>query len=282
MSLRDSFSRIYSQNDGRGQEMSFTGSLMIEKRFLDKDSLEKYIIEYFKPDKLQRSEQDVTSFWDFCQYKIVFYLCESSDPHFEQEIGIEFDKEAVSTDQYKLCIGFFKYLNERTEGDMLFGSDIDEEICSFHGDETFYSNGLDYVQGINIRRMNCYTPYGVYNGFPYEVGKGQGDYVLLYPDLDDGKEHTEYEKIRYAKVVKYRELSEISSFDFFAEYKGHRTLIARTKDPDVFEIYVNDHQLAVELGFDRCDKYCYNLMVNKTEIKFITKKVPCELPWRKK
>ena len=114
--------------------MSFTGSLMIKKSFLDKGNLEKFIIEYFKPDKeIQIYEQNVAgnkviSYWGFCQYKIVFYLGESSDPRFEQELGIEFDKEALSEDQYKLCIGFFKYLKEKTDGDMLFESDIDEEI----------------------------------------------------------------------------------------------------------------------------------------------------------
>ena len=41
---------------------------------------------------------------------------------------------------------------------------------------------------------------------------------------------------------------------------------------DEYEIYVNDYAVAQKLGFDRCDKYCYNRMVKKAAVKVIYEK----------
>ena len=53
--------------------MSFTGSLMIKKGFLDNDSLKKYIIEYFKPETELYTEELKNKnilYRDFCSYDL--------------------------------------------------------------------------------------------------------------------------------------------------------------------------------------------------------------------
>ena len=144
--------------------MSFTGSLMIKKVFLDRDSLKKYIIEYFKPDTellVRELENNNIIYRNFCAYNIEFCLEEKTeddhyshwesyilgdDLHFSQQIIIRFEKTALSTDQYVLCIGFFRYLKEKTESEMLFSSDTSDEICLFREDKIIFANGSEYLE----------------------------------------------------------------------------------------------------------------------------------------
>ena len=144
--------------------MSFTGSLMIKKGFLDKEDLKKYIIEYFKPDtelKIQEPENKNIVYRNFCSYNMDLCLEEKveddhyshwrsnildSDFHFSQQIIIGFEKEALSTDQYVLCIGFFRYLKEKTDSDMLFESDTSDEICLFREDKIIFAKGSEYLE----------------------------------------------------------------------------------------------------------------------------------------
>lgn len=109
--------------------MSFTGSIMIQKGFLDKDSFEKYIIDYFKPDRtIAKSRTENTWYRNFCLYNIGLCLDEKVEDdhyanresfiigqkfHFSQEIVIDFEKEALSKDQYIICIGFLGILKKR-------------------------------------------------------------------------------------------------------------------------------------------------------------------------
>ena len=145
-------------------QMSFTGSIMIQKGFLDKDSFEKYIIDYFKPDRaIAKSRTENTWYRNFCLYNIGLCLDENVEDdhyanresfitgqnfHFSQEIVIDFEKEALSKDQYILCIGFLRYLKEKTDSDMLFVSDTDDEICLFHGNHIIFSEGSKYLEDL--------------------------------------------------------------------------------------------------------------------------------------
>ena len=137
---------------------------MIKKGFLDKDSLKKYIIEYFKPETELYTEELKNKnilYRDFCSYDLDLCLevktendhyshwksyILGTDFHFSQQIIIGFDKTALSTDQYILCIGFFRYLKEKTDSDMLFESDTSDEICLFHEDKIIFSEGSKYLE----------------------------------------------------------------------------------------------------------------------------------------
>ena len=144
--------------------MSFTGSLMIKKGFLDKESLKKFILEYFKPDseiKIEELKNKNIVYRNFCSYNMALCLEEKvkddhyshwesyilgADFHFTQEIIISFEKTALSTDQYVLCIGFFRYLKEKTDSDMLFQSDSSDEICLFHEDKIIFAKESEYLE----------------------------------------------------------------------------------------------------------------------------------------
>ena len=137
---------------------------MIKKGFLDKDSLKKYILEYFKTDtglQVEELKNKTILYRNFCSYNIDLCLEEKTeddhyshwdsyisgeDFHFTQEMIIGFEKTALSTDQYVLCIGFFRYLKEKTDSDMLFVSDSSDEICLFHEDKIIFSEGSKYLE----------------------------------------------------------------------------------------------------------------------------------------
>ncbi|MBO4241804.1 MAG: MBL fold metallo-hydrolase [Clostridiales bacterium] len=72
---------------------------------------------------------------------------------------------------------------------------------------------------------------------------------------------------------KQENITEAYKLQTYAEYKGYKTFIARSVG-DEYEIYVNDYALAQKLGFNRCDKYAYNLMVRKSDVNVITEKIP--------
>lgn len=61
-----------------------------------------------------------------------------------------------------------------------------------------------------------------------------------------------------------------------AEYKGHKTFIAREVG-DEYDIWAPDYAIAQELGFDRCDKYAYNRMINKADVRVFYEKHPLKL-----
>ena len=71
-------------------------------------------------------------------------------------------------------------------------------------------------------------------------------------------------------------LSEAYSLESYAEYKGYKISIAREVG-DEYELYLSDYELAQKLGFDRCDKCGYNLMIKKTDVEVIIEKKPLDL-----
>lgn len=74
----------------------------------------------------------------------------------------------------------------------------------------------------------------------------------------------------------HTELSEAYSLESYAEYKGYKISIAREAG-DEYELYLSDYVLAEKLGFDRCDKFGYNLMVKKADVEVIVEKKPISL-----
>ena len=106
-----------------------------------------------------------------------------------------------------------------------------------------------------------YKIYGIYNGEVHRIEVGRTGEVFLCPDTGDATDN------RYPNR---------DSLIPYAEYKGYKTFIAREVG-DEYEIYVNDYAVAQKLGFDRCDKYCYNLMVKKSDVNVIYEKVPVKI-----
>lgn len=121
--------------------------------------------------------------------------------------------------------------------------------------------------------------YGVYKGKTHKIGINEKGELLLFPNSDSEIDDTyfdEYNTGIYAKIIDTADLSEAYRLLSYAEYKGHKTFIAREVD-DEYEIYVNDYEIAKELGFSGCDKYAYNMMVKKDEVNVIIEKTPLEI-----
>ena len=96
----------------------------------------------------------------------------------------------------------------------------------------------------------------------------------MYPNSDSEIDNTyvdQYHLGIYAKTIDPAELSEAYALLSYAKYQGYRISIAREVG-DEYELYLSDYALAEELGFDRCDKYGYHLMVKKADVEVIFEK----------
>lgn len=121
--------------------------------------------------------------------------------------------------------------------------------------------------------------YGVYHGEIHRIGLNQDGTISLFPNSDSEIDDTYIEQYHlgiYSKIIKPTELSEAYSLSSYAEYQGYKIEIARAAG-DEFELYLGDYALAQKLGFDRCDKYGYNLMVKKADVEVIAEKKPLSL-----
>ena len=144
--------------------MTTNAEVMIKKGFLDKESLKKYITEFFKPENeilITEQKYNVVQYRNFCSEGMIIYFEEKveNDYHsnrkseilgddfkYTQEIGIEFNSDIPDVDQYFRAIKFCKYLKAKTEDDILFASDILDEICLFHEDKiTFTGRTLEQL-----------------------------------------------------------------------------------------------------------------------------------------
>ncbi len=139
-------------------------SVMIKEGFLDRENLEKYIIDFFKLEKEVRvTEQkyNIIQYRDFCSDGMIIYFEEKVEDDYysnwhsmilgenfkyTQEIGIEFNSDISDVDQYVKSIKFCKYLKEKTKDDILFASDILDEICLFHEDKITFTNGTKFLE----------------------------------------------------------------------------------------------------------------------------------------
>ena len=105
--------------------------------------------------------------------------------------------------------------------------------------------------------------YGIYNGVTYRIKPDVNGKVFLFPDDE--------EDIIHAKVVNSADISEIYRLSPYAEYKGVKTDIA-CETGDEYELWVSDYAVAQKLGFNRCDKYGYNLIVKKKDVNIFYEK----------
>ena len=122
--------------------------------------------------------------------------------------------------------------------------------------------------------------YGVYKGEVHRIGTRNDGKISLYPNSESEIDDTyidEYNTGRYHKIIEPSELSEVYRLSSFAMYKGYKTDIAREVG-DEYDLWVTDYEIAKKLGFDRCDKMAYNLMVKKTDVdEVIVEKQPLKL-----
>ncbi len=144
--------------------MTTNAEVMIKKGFLDKESLKKYIIDFFKPENeilITEQKYNVVQYRNFCSEGMIIYFDEKveddyhsnykseilgDDFKYTQEIGIEFNSDIPDVDQYFRAIKFCKYLKAKTEDDILLASDILDEICLFHEDKiTFTGRALEQL-----------------------------------------------------------------------------------------------------------------------------------------
>ncbi len=110
--------------------------------------------------------------------------------------------------------------------------------------------------------------YGIYNGKTYRIKSDVNGKVFLFPDDE--------EDIIHANVINNADISETYRLSPYADYKGVKVDIARETD-DEYELWISDYAVAQELGFNRCDKYGYNMMVKKKDIRIFYEKKPYEL-----
>ena len=121
--------------------------------------------------------------------------------------------------------------------------------------------------------------YGIYHGVVHRIGFEPDGQIALFPNSDSEIDDTYIDRYHlgiYSKLIDRSELSEAYSLESYAEYKGYKISIARETD-DEYELYLTDYALAQELGFDRCDKYGYNLTVKKADVKVTVEKKPIKL-----
>lgn len=121
--------------------------------------------------------------------------------------------------------------------------------------------------------------YGIYHGEPHRIGFNQDGTISLSPNSDSEIDDTyvdSYHLGMYTKIIDRTELSDAYSLSSYAEYQGYKIDIVRAAG-DEFELYLSDHALAQKLGFDRCDKYGYHLMVRKSDVEVFVKKKPMKL-----
>lgn len=121
--------------------------------------------------------------------------------------------------------------------------------------------------------------YGVYHGEVHRIGFEPNGKISLSPNSDseiDGTYVDPYHLGMYTKIIDRTELSEVYSLSSYAEYQGYKIDIVRAAG-DEFELYLSDHALAQKLGFDRCDKYGYHLMVRKSDVEVFAEKKPMKL-----
>ena len=121
--------------------------------------------------------------------------------------------------------------------------------------------------------------YGVYHGVVHRIGFEPNGIIALSPNSDSEIDDTyvdPYHLGMYTKIIDRTELSEAYSVLSYAEYMGHKISIAREVD-DEYELYLSDNALAQQLGFERCDKYGYSLMVKKADVEVIVEKKPLDL-----
>ena len=118
--------------------------------------------------------------------------------------------------------------------------------------------------------------YGVYKGEVHFIEKcGEGKFYL-YPNSESEIDATyidEYNIGSYSKIKDSSELTEMYELSSYVNYKGYKISIAREVG-DEYELWVADHEIAKKHGFDRCDKYAYNMMVKKDEVDVIVEKTP--------
>jgi hypothetical protein len=121
--------------------------------------------------------------------------------------------------------------------------------------------------------------YGIYQGAVHRIGFEPNGKIALSPNSDSEIDDTyvdPYHLGMYTKIIDRTELSEAYSLESYAEYKGYKISIAREVG-DEYELYLSDYELAQKLGFDRCDKCGYNLMIKKTDVEVIIEKKPLDL-----
>lgn len=118
--------------------------------------------------------------------------------------------------------------------------------------------------------------YGVYKGEVHRIGIGEGDEIHLYPNSESEIDDTYIDRYNlgsYSKVVDSSEITEMYELSSYVDYKGYKISIAR-ETKDEYELWVGDCEIAKKLGFDRCDKYAYNMMVKKSDVEVIVEKTP--------
>lgn len=121
--------------------------------------------------------------------------------------------------------------------------------------------------------------YGVYHGEVHRIGVNQDGTISLFPNSDSEIDDTyadQYHLGIYSKTIEPAELSEAYSLSSYVDYKGYKIDIVREAG-DEYELYLSDSALAQKLGFDRCDKYGYHLMIKKSDVEVIVEKKPLKL-----
>lgn len=121
--------------------------------------------------------------------------------------------------------------------------------------------------------------YGVYKGEIHRIGKSNEGELLLFPNSESEIDDTFFDRYNigiYAKIIDPADISEAYRISSYAEYKGYKASIAREVGEE-YELWINDYEIAKKLGFSRCDKYAYNMMVRKDDVKVIIEKTPIRL-----
>lgn len=133
----------------------------IKRKCIDKDLLERTLVEFFSPKNeiiIQNDGKCVTyeGFYDENSVTVTF-ISEKKPPYnvydsnitndefkYVQLILFDIEKEKASVDCCKRIINFCIYLKEKIDSDLLLTSDMHDDICLLKEKEIIWSKELSF------------------------------------------------------------------------------------------------------------------------------------------
>lgn len=133
----------------------------IKRKCIDEDLLEKLLTEFFSVKGniiREKNENCVIYEGVISENKVtISFMSEKKPPYnvydsdiisdefeYAQLILFDIKKEEASIDKYKRIIGFFIYLKEKIDSDILVTSDAHNEICLLEEKEIIWSETLSF------------------------------------------------------------------------------------------------------------------------------------------
>lgn len=139
----------------------------IQRKCLDEDSLEKFLVGYFSPNGsvVREIGEKCVTYEGLNGESIISasFVREEAPPYnvyesailkgeFEHAQSVTFDlkKEEATMEAFQKIILFFVWLVQRTDSDVLVTSDVHDELCLVRKTEILWSQDLSHDYGAEI------------------------------------------------------------------------------------------------------------------------------------